>query len=167
MVGMPDSFTRVGVLSAAMLSAVFVSCGGAEQKSPGPAAPKSVEISKPSDESRRFPKTNLVNTTVVEKGLMEKSFMPGGTLAVYKRGKTEYQAFVAKLPSASDAALLLLDWRKELTEPKLVPSFGGYFGKDSDRPTFVFSKGDWVAGIVGLTEKEADLQARALAGQLN
>ena len=75
--------------------------------------------------------------------------------------------FVAKLPSATDAAVVLPDWRRALTDPKLVASFGGYFGQDAGRPVFVFAKDVWVAGVAGLPEKEADLQARALAARLN
>lgn len=98
---------------------------------------------------------------------MGKPFMPGGTLAHYKKGAKEYEMFVAKLPSATDAAIILPDWRKALTDAKLVPSFGGYFGQDAGRPIFVFTKGPWIAGVVGLQEKEADQQARLLAAQLN
>jgi len=125
------------------------------------------ETPKPHDESRRFPIANLVDTRVVDRQLLGKPFMPGGTLARYKKGKTEYEMFVAKLPTATDAAVILPDWRKALTDSKLIASFGGYFGRDADRPVFVFSKGAWIAGIVGLPEKDADLQARALAAKLD
>jgi hypothetical protein len=154
---------RIPVLFLAVLLA---SCGS-ETKQPPPEAPKKAEAPKPSDESRRFPKANLVDTKVVDKELMGKPFMPGGTVARYKKGKTEYEMFVAKLPTALDAAVLLPDWDKALADSKLVPSFGGYFGKDSGRPVFVFAKGAWIAGVAGLPEKEADLQARTLAGLLN
>jgi hypothetical protein len=75
--------------------------------------------------------------------------------------------FVGKLPGSGDAALLLPDWSKALTDSTLVPSFGGYFGMDSGRPVFVFAKGSWIAGIAGLPQKDADLLARTLAAQLN
>jgi len=38
-----------------------------------------------------FPSPNLVDTKVVDKQLLGKPFMPGGTLAHYKKGKTEYE----------------------------------------------------------------------------
>ena len=110
---------------------------------------------------------NFVSATVVDKQLLGKPFMPGGTLARYKKGKNEYEMFAAKLPTATDAAVILPDWRKALTDSKPIPSFGGYFGTDANRPVFVFSKGPWIAGIVGLPEKDADLQARALAAKLD
>ena len=65
------------------------------------------------------------------------------------------------------AAFLLLDWKKALTGAHLLPSFGGYFGQDAGKPVFVFTKGAWIAGVVGLPEKDADREARGLAARLN
>lgn len=155
---------RIAVVFAAII--LMCSCGS-QPKPAGPEPAKKAAAPKPSDESDRFSTANLVETKVVDKELMGKPFMPGGTLARYKKGKKEYAMFVAKLPTATDAAILLLDWRKALTDSKLVPSFGGYFGQDEGRPVFVFSKGAWIAGIAGLPQKEADLEARTLAAHLN
>lgn len=119
---------------------------------------------KPADESRRFPKANLVKTELVERQIMGKAFLPGGTLAHYKKAKVEYQMFAAKLDSPTAAAIALSDYRKTLKNPVLVPSFGGYFGDEAGKPLFVFTKSAWVLGVKGLTQKEADLQARVLAG---
>lgn len=131
------------------------------------APPARTETPKPLNESHRFPKANLIGTEVQDKELMGKTFMPGGTLARYKKGAIGYELFVARLPSATDAAILLLDWKKALADAKLVPSFGGYFGEDAGRPVFVFSKGSWIAGVAGLPEKQADAQARLLAAELD
>ena len=148
------------------LAALLVSCG--DEPRPSPSVPvKKSQAPKPADESRRFPKANLVETKVVDKELLGKPFMPGGTLARYRKGKMEYEMFVARLPSALDAAVLLPDWDKSLAGSKLIPSFGGYFGQDAGRPVFVFAKGAWIAGIAGLPEKDVDAPARTLAGQLN
>jgi hypothetical protein len=121
---------------------------------------------KPADESRRLPKTNLVRSEVVPTHIMSKTFMPGGTVGHYKKAKSEYEMFIAKLASPTAAAIALSDWRKTMTSPKLVASFGGYFGDDGGKPAFVFTKGAWVAGVRGLPQSEADLQARVLAGQI-
>jgi hypothetical protein len=129
--------------------------------------PAQTEIPKPADESRRFPKTNLLDTIVVEKQLLGKPFMPGGTLGQYKKGKAEYDIFIAKTASPTDAALLLPDWKKLFPDSKFVPSFGGYFGHDAGRPIFVFAKGAWIAGIAGLPEKDANTEARRLAAALD
>lgn len=151
-------------LTVAALAMLLSSC---DSKPPVTEAPKQVEAPKPADESRRFTKTNLIDTSVVDTHLLGKPFMPGGTLARYQKGKTEYEMFVAKTGNATEAALILPDWRKALTDAKLVPSFGGYFGTDAGRPVFVFSKGPWIAGIAGLPEKDADAEARKLAAVLD
>ena len=129
-------------------------------------SPRQLEHVKPRDETRRFPIANQTSTKVIDDHILDKAFMPGGTIAHYKKGKVEYDMFLAKMPSASDAAIVLPDWRKALTDSKLIPSFGGYYGTDNGRPVFVFPKGAWIAGIAGLPEKDADLQARTLATKI-
>jgi hypothetical protein len=165
-----------GVFTVTSLAAVLsMSCGpdtkpansAAPDKPADSAKPVSKPVPKPSDESFRFPKTNLIATKVVDRDLLGKAFMPGGTLAHYKKGKVEYDMFVARVTDANAAALLLPDWRTSLSDAKLVPSFGGYFGSDAGRPVFVFSKGSWIAGIAGLPLKDADVEARTLASRLN
>ena len=149
-----------------LFAAVFlISCDAPTPPAPAPAKPAAAP--KAADESRRFPLPNRVDTQVVDNQLLGKSFMPGGTQAHYKRGKIEYSMFIAKLPSAQDAAFLLLDWNKALAGAKLIPSFGGYFGQDAGIPVFVFAKGDWIAGVAGLPETDADLAARTLAAHLD
>ncbi len=145
---------------------LLASCGSAPAPAPAATAKKAEPPPKPLDETQRFPKDNRTQTRVVDEKLMGKPFMPGGTLADYKKGATEYQMFIAKTPGPTDAAILLLDWKNALTGAKLVPSFGGYSGTDAGKPVFVFSKGAWIAGIAGLPEKQADAQARLLAAQL-
>src|SRR5262249_51807594 len=158
---------RIRALFVIACAALFVSCGS-ESKPTAPAEPaRKAAGPRPMDESRRFPQANLIEAKVIEKELMGKPFMPGGTLAHFKKGKTEYDMFVAKLPTTLDAAILLPDWSKALAGSKLVPSFGGYFGQDGGRPVFVFSKGAWIAGIAGLPEKEADIEARTPARRVN
>jgi len=147
------------------MAVVLVSCGSESKPTPEPA--KKAEAPKPPDLSSRFPKANLTTTEVVNQQLMGKAFMPGGTLAHYKKGNTQYEMFVAMMPSSYDAAILLLEWKKALADSKLVPSFGGYFGNDGGRPLFVFPKGKWIAGVAGLPEKQADAQARLLAAELD
>jgi hypothetical protein len=104
---------------------------------------------------------------VVDRHLLGKSFMPGGTLATYKKGKVEYQMFAARLATPLDAAIILPDWKNALKDAKVQAAFGGYSGDDAGRPVFVFAKGDWIAGVAGLPEKQADQQARVLASYLN
>lgn len=164
-VGVYCGTMRIFAAPAVIFCVALAACSSAPKP---PAAPEQkAEAPKPSDESRRFPTAGLVDTKVVEPHLMGKPFMPGGTVAHYKKGKTEYDMFVAQFPTANDAAIALLDWSKTLSGSKLVASFGGYFGDDQGRPVFVFSKGSWIAGSAGLNEKEADRQARLLAAALD
>src|SRR5947209_3060622 len=155
------------VFAICAFTAVLISCGSEPKPAASPVPAKKAEPPKPSDESSRFPKANLTGTEVVNQQLMGKAFMPGGTLAHYKKGRTEYDMFVVVMPSAYEAALLLLEWKHVLADSKLVPSFGGYFGTDGGRPMFVFPKGKWIAGVAGLGEKQADAQARLLAAELD
>lgn len=160
----PFAHVRGSVTLAITLAVGLLSCGGSLAPAP---PPKKTEVPRPLDESHRFPKTNQIETKIVDRELMGKPFMPGGTLARYKKGGTEYEMFAAKLATPLDAAVLLPDWRKALAGAKLIPSFGGYFGEDAGRPTFVFCKGPWIAGVAGLPLPDADTQARILAAQLN
>ena len=148
------------------MAAVWTGCGPEAKTAAAPVAEKVVKA-RPADESRHFPKTNLVETKVVDAELLGQKFMPGGTLAHYKKGSVEYDMFLARMANAADAAMLLPDWSAAMPGAKLVPSFGGYFGDSGGRAVFVFTKGRWVAGIAGLPQTEADAQARTLAGMID
>jgi hypothetical protein len=153
------------ILRLTVAAFAMMSCSSDRNSPQEAVAPPAVV--KPADESRRFPATDLVDTRVIDKEVAGKPFMPGGTVAKYRKGKTEYEMFVARAASPTHAAIALSDWRKVLTEPKLVASFGGYMGHDNGVPTFVFSKGQWIAGVRGLSDKQADLAARTLAARLD
>jgi hypothetical protein len=105
-------------LAVAIVPLFLASCGS--EPKPVPPA-KKTELPKPADESRRFPLANQVDTRVVEKELMGKPFMPGGTVARYRKGKLEYEMFLAKMRSTTEAATTLPDWRTALTDAKLIP----------------------------------------------
>jgi hypothetical protein len=153
-------------LPVVALAILLSSCDSKPSALAPTPAPKVVSTPKPADESRRFPKANRISTIVVDKELLGKAFMPGGTLGQYRKGKTEYDVFVARAATSTDAALILPDWEHALGDSKFIPSFGGYFGHDAGRPVFVFTKGPWIAGIAGLPEREADRIARELAKAL-
>jgi len=148
-------------------AAVWLAGCGSESKAPTKVEVKAEEPPKPSDETRRFPVADQVSTKVVNNHIMDKPFMPGGTIAHYKKGNTEYDLFVAQFPTATDAAIALANWDGALQGAKLVPTFGGYFGTDAGRPAFVFPKDKWVAGVVGLPQAQGDAIARVLASRLN
>ena len=71
----------------------------------------------------------------------------------------------AKSPEA--AALLLFDFKSHLRDAKFLPHMGGYFGLDGAAPVYLFQKGAFLAGFVGLPEKQADPLARQFAARLN
>ncbi len=93
------------MLTVAVFVVLLSSCDSKLADVPKTDAPKQVEKPKPADESQRFTKVHLMDTIVVEKQLLGKPFMPGGTLAQYKKGKTEFDMFVAKMASPTEAAL--------------------------------------------------------------
>jgi hypothetical protein len=121
---------------------------------------------KPKDESRRFPLKDRVKIEIVDNHILGKDFMPGGNLAEYKRGGTTYQQFLVETESPQVAALLLYEYKGVLPDAKYLAHMGAYFGKDGDQPVLVFQKDKWLAGIVGLPQKDADLVARDFAARL-
>ena len=74
--------------------------------------------------------------------------------------------FVARIPEGPEAAVLLLDWKAAMSNATFEAGFGGYSGEDAGKSTFVFTKGTWIAGVVGLPEKDAYAAARDLAARL-
>lgn len=137
-------------------------CGGAGRG--GSAPPNSpaekAEIKPPADESALFPLAGLTDSRVSPDHLLGKSFLPGGTVADYKAG---YRLFAIRKDSAQTASFVLLDFKKNLTNPKYLAHMGGFFGLDGDQPLYVFAKGPVVAGIVGLPYEKADIVARQFA----
>lgn len=103
---------------------------------------------------------------LVESKLLGKDFLPGGNLAQYQRGGKTYQQFLIRAATPDKAAFLLLDFKNLLAEAKYVPHMGAFYGRDGDRPVYVLQKGVWLAGYVGLAEKEAEPLAREFAARL-
>lgn len=145
--------------------ALCLACGGGEQAAAPPKAapPKPM----PADESHRFSKEGRISTDIVEDNLLGKDYLPGGNQAEYDRDGKKYKLYLIQAESSEDAAMLSFDIKAHLTDAKFVPHFGGYFGMDGDEPTFIFPKDDYVAGIVGLPQDEADELARDFASRLN
>jgi len=98
--------------------------------------------------------------------LLGKDFMPGGNLADYKTENGTFQMFLLEAPDAKRAAFMLLDWNAAIPNAKYLAHMGGYFGVDHGKPVYVFSKGPYLAGIVGLPEDKADIEARRFAERL-
>ncbi len=148
------------------LALTLAGCGS----SPPPESPKKAATPaapKPTDQTRRFPIAERVEVTLIESPLFGKDFLPGGNVAEYKRGAREYEMFLLRAASPTAAATLLFDYKNTLAEPKFIAHFGGYFGDDAGTPTFLFSKGSWLAGVRGLARDDADAVARELAARID
>ncbi len=148
------------------LVATIAILGGCAPKPRQASQKSSVTGGTATDASALLPKEGVVAVKVVQKELLGKSFMPGGTLARYQRGKVAYEIFLSELPTPTDAAIVLAHWDEALKNLKLVRSLDAYYGIDTGRPTYVFAKGPWIAGITGLSEQAADREARMLAERL-
>ncbi len=154
-------------MSAIVAAAMLLSgCGGGEAPKKSAAAPVKKRPAV-ADETHRFPAEGRIEAKVVEDHVLGREFLPGGNVARYRRGKQEFEMFLIRNRVPEAAALLLYDYKKRMENPKLIPHFGGFYGKEGGRMVFVFAKGPWLAGVAGLPEKDADLAARELAARLN
>jgi hypothetical protein len=144
--------------------AILCACGSPPKEKPA-AAPPTVSA-KPADESRRFPMAGQISMRVVNDHVLDKNFLPGGNVAEYKQKGRTYQQFLVHSGTPEAAALLLFEHKSHLRDAKFLAHMGGYFGMDGDKPVYIFQKGVFLAGFVGLPEKEADVLARQFAARL-
>lgn len=152
---------------ALVLLGALVACGG-QPDAPAEQSKKAAPVlPKPPDESRRFPADGRVRVDLIDANLLGKHYLPGGNVAEYERSGKKFRMFLAMAESPDTAAFLMLDFKNDLADAKYVSHMGGYFGRDGDEPVFVLQKGKYLAGVVGLDEKEADLAARELASRLD
>ncbi len=114
------------------------------------------------DDPRCFPGIDRVSLKEVPAHLMNNPALPGGLLAEYK----DHQLFLIRTSSADKAGFLLLDYKKTLKDPKYLANMGGFYGEDRGRPAYVFAKGVFVAGVMGLDREKADPVARAFAARI-
>jgi len=98
--------------------------------------------------------------------LLGKEFMPGGNLADYKTQDGVFQEFLLEGADPKTAAYVLLDWKAAMPDAKYLAHMGGYFGTDNGKPVYVFTKGPFIVGIIGLSEEKADAEGRRFAARL-
>ena len=144
---------------------ILCACGSTPPKEK-PAAPAPTVHAKPADESRRFPIAGQISMRLVNDHVLDKDFLPGGNVAEYRQKGRTYQQFLVHSTSPEAAALLLFEYKSHLRDAKFLAHMGGYCGMDGDKPAYLFQKGPFLAGFVGLPEKEADLLARQFAARL-
>ncbi|HEY3742939.1 MAG TPA: hypothetical protein VGL53_23995 [Bryobacteraceae bacterium] len=135
-----------------------------------PAAAPVAKHAAPTDESRKMQPEHRVSSEVVADHLFDREWLPGGTVGHYKNGAKQWDLVLIKSDSSATAADWLLDYKKELDGSKLIPSFGGFFGTETQgkykgRPVFIFTKNDWLAAVVGLPQADADAVARVFAAR--
>jgi hypothetical protein len=149
------------------LSVITVSCSGPSPEGAKPASTTSSNSHPaPKDISGKFPLTGQVKMELVPDHLLGKEFMPGGNLGEYKTAAGDYQIFLLSAADARAAAFILLDWKGVMPEAKYLAHMGGYFGMDQGRPIYVFAKGPYLVGFIGLAEAKADAEARRFAARL-
>jgi hypothetical protein len=147
--------------------AVFAVLSGCSVPTERPAAKKAAApVVRPSDETRRFPPQDRVKVEIIDNHLLGKDFLPGGNLAEYTRGGKSYQLFLIEAESPLAAALLMNEHQTSLSNSKFIPHMGGFFGMDGEQPVYIFAKAQWLAGLVGLPQEEADVIAREFAARL-
>jgi hypothetical protein len=154
-------------LAITTLPLALLLTGCAPETKPAAAPAPAKKAAKPSDETRRLPSADRVEAKVVEDHLLGYEFLPGGSTGHYKQGKVEYDLILVKTGSPTDAAILLLNTKNELENAKLIPHFGGYFGKREGKEMFAFTKNNWFCGVSGLNEAAADAKAREFAARLD
>jgi PBP1b-binding outer membrane lipoprotein LpoB len=154
---------RVLLLAAA--GVLLAGCGSGSK--PASSESQAAETTRPADETSRFPAADRVSTEVVDNHLLNKSFLPGGAMAHYKKGQTAYDMFVVHFPTATDAAIALANLEAGLQSATVNRDLGSYFGTDAGRPLLVQPKDRWIAGVIGLPQAEAEQAARALLARLN
>ncbi len=158
--GLPAALLAALLLSVALTG----SCGGSgnqEKKAAAPAPPPPVK-----DDRLLLLPAHQTAARIVPDHLLGKMALPGGTIGDYEDGGRKYQLFIIETDTAQDAAFLLVDFKPLLTDPLYIAYMGGYFGMDGGTPVWVFAKGKYLAGVVGLAKDPADAVARELAARL-
>ena len=121
-----------------------------------------------------LPADHQTSATVVRSHILDNKTLPGGSLGEYEAQGRKYQLFIVESTSAQEAAFLMLDFKDTLKNPVYIAYMGGYFGEPmnpsgtpaGDKPVYVFAKGNFLAGVVGLSQAMADPIARELAARL-
>jgi hypothetical protein len=151
---------------AVLTAGLLAGCGSpapektVEKKAETPAPPPV------KDETAKLLPLDRKAVKVVPNHLLGKDALPGGTIGEYEAKGARYQLFIIDTDTPQDAAILLLDVKATLKDPAYLASFGGYFGTDANGDLFVFAKGKYLAGVVGLSQDRADPIARQLAARL-
>jgi hypothetical protein len=157
------SWQKYPILATSIMAAILgTGCGQsteANSKPPKEAATK--------DESNLFLAAGRVATQVYPDHMMNKPFLPGGTMAEFRGDNGEYREFLVHLADGKKAAFLLQDYKKVLQNAADTADNSAYFGTDDGQPTYVFVRGPYLAGVVGLSQDQAKAVARQWSDKLS
>ena len=157
---------KYSLLLLTSVGLILSGCGTSEPTRPtANAQPPQTFTTK--DETSLFPPAGRVATQVYPDHMMNKQFLPGGTMAEYRGDRGEYRAFVVHLMDGKKASFLLDDYKKVLQNPDYSAEKATCFGTDNGQMTYVFVRGPYLAGIVGLPKDQAEAAAHQLADKLS
>ncbi len=150
------------------LAALLVSCGAPPPATEATEAkkPRLPDLPNPVAEDVKFPKPNRKSVEVVPSKLFGYEFLGGGNVASYEAGKKIYKLFAIRCRNAQQAGSYIFDIKSQLKDPRFVASYGGYFSEMPEAPIFVFAKGNYIGGIVGLVETDAIETGKEFAARL-
>lgn len=145
----------------------FLSCSAPPAAEKAEVRPPALpDLPNPVAEDVKFPKPNRKSIEVVPSRLLGYSFLGGGNLASYEAAKKTYKLFTIRCRNPQQAGSYIFDIKSQLKEPRFVASYGGYFSDMPEGPLFVFARGSYIAGIVGLSEPEAIEAGKEFAARL-
>lgn len=129
-----------------------------------PALP---DLPKPIADDVRFPSAHRKQVQVIEKQLLGLPYLGGGNLAEYDTGKQQYKLLLIRCRNATQAGSYIFDIKNQMNSPTFVASYGGYFdAKTAAGPLFVFAKGSYIGGVVGLSEADAIQAGKEFAARI-
>ena len=143
----------------------MVSCGPVPQAEVA-KTPSLPDLRQAIAEDVRFPSQNRKSMAVVQQPMLGLAYLAAGNLAEYDTGNKQYRLMLIHCRSAQQAGSYIFDIKSQMKEPKFVASYGGYFSQTAAGPLFVFAKGSYIAGIVGLSEDDAVQTGKDFAARI-
>ena len=144
---------------------ITISCGPA----PKPEASKLLslpQLPRAIAEDVRFPSLNRKSVAVVEAPMLGLPYLAAGNLAEYASGAKQYKLLLIHCRTAQQAGSYIVDIKNQMKDPKFVASYGGYFSETSAGRLFVFAKGNYIGGILGLSEDDAIQTGKEFAARI-
>jgi len=128
--------------------------------------PRKLSHPKQEDLQRFMPRENRQSVTLLEGNLFGDENLPAATVAEYRKGSKQYEQFLFKAQNTAMAGVYLGYCKDAMSNAKFIAGFGGYYGEIDGKPVFAFVKNEYVTGLVGLTQEEADAEGRLIAARI-